>query len=194
MVSCSFIVGDIVNIKTYEITCSLTKNLDNLNETDLLEYLAIGLAGEVGEVLNILKKKKYYTQVNLDAYSLVDELGDCLYYMTNLLSELGLSLSKLVSHVDSRWGRADFMDEHQLYDSAIMNFSYEAGEIVRQVYWMRNAINESKLYRANALECLVRVFECIREIGVANDILLPEIMEVNAKKVKEILARRAVAE
>lgn len=85
-----------MNTKTYEMTCSLTKNLDNLEPQELKAYLAIGLAGEVGEVLNILKKKLYYTQKNLDHVHLKDELGDCLYYLTNLITDCGWTLEEVM--------------------------------------------------------------------------------------------------
>lgn len=85
-----------MNTKTYEITCSLTKNLDNLEPQDLKAYLAIGLAGEVGEVLNILKKKLFYTQQNLDHIHLKDEFGDCLYYLTNLITDCGWTLEEIM--------------------------------------------------------------------------------------------------
>jgi len=82
--------------KTYETHCALTKNLDNLEPNELKAYLAIGLAGEVGEVLNILKKKLYYTQYNLDYVNLKDELGDCLYYLTNLITDCGWTLDEIM--------------------------------------------------------------------------------------------------
>ena len=49
-----------MNLTDYEHTCALTKNLDDLEKEEVKSYLAIGLAGEVGEVLNLLKKKQYY--------------------------------------------------------------------------------------------------------------------------------------
>lgn len=85
-----------MNTKTYEITCSLTKNLDDLEPNELKAYLSIGLAGEVGEVLNILKKKLYYTQQSLDYIHLKDELGDCLYYLTNLITDCGWTLEEIM--------------------------------------------------------------------------------------------------
>ena len=80
----------------YEKTCALTKNIDNLKDDDLEAYLAIGLSGEVGEVQNLIKKKKYYPGYNLDETALKDELGDCLYYLTNLASFYGYSLKDIM--------------------------------------------------------------------------------------------------
>lgn len=85
-----------MNTKTYEATCALTKNLDKLKPEDIKPMLAIGLAGEVGEVCNILKKRLYYTQYNMDIMNLKDELGDCLYYLTNLITDCGWSLDEIM--------------------------------------------------------------------------------------------------
>lgn len=87
-----------MNTKTYETTCALTKNLDNLEEKDLKPMLAIGLAGEVGEVLNIIKKRLYYTEYSMDVSHLKDELGDCLYYLTNLITDCGWTLEDIMKN------------------------------------------------------------------------------------------------
>ena len=78
------------------MTCSLTKNLDDLDPQDLRAYLAIGLAGEVGELLNIVKKKMYYPGYHLDYQHLKDEMGDCLYYLTNLITDCGWTLEEIM--------------------------------------------------------------------------------------------------
>lgn len=57
-------------------------------------YLGLGLAGETGEVVDIIKKhlratdeeKKEYDHVN----KLHDELGDVLWYWVRLVDSLGL--------------------------------------------------------------------------------------------------------
>lgn len=87
-----------MNTKEYENICNSTKNLDNLDQDQLKAYLSIGLAGEVGEVLNILKKQLYYTQYDLNFIQLQDELGDCLYYLTNLVTECGWSLEDIMEN------------------------------------------------------------------------------------------------
>tara|TARA_R100001510_G_C7650100_1_gene207613 strand:- start:1426 stop:1737 length:312 start_codon:yes stop_codon:yes gene_type:complete len=79
----------------YEEVCKLTKNLDNLDPQELKAYLAIGLAGEVGELLNILKKKMYYSNYHVDYANLKDEMGDCLYYLTNLVTDCGWTLDEI---------------------------------------------------------------------------------------------------
>lgn len=92
----SLLGGKSMDITDYEHTCSLTKYLDGLEPGDVKAYLAIGLAGEVGEVLNLVKKKQYYTDYRLDYTALKDELGDVLYYLTNLITDCGWSLEEIM--------------------------------------------------------------------------------------------------
>tara|TARA_Y100001938_G_scaffold136135_1_gene198629 strand:+ start:1791 stop:2108 length:318 start_codon:yes stop_codon:yes gene_type:complete len=85
-----------MDLTDYEHTCALTKNLDDLEKEEVKSYLAIGLAGEVGEVLNLLKKKQYYKNYHLDEDHLKEEFGDCLYYLTNLITDNGSSLEEIM--------------------------------------------------------------------------------------------------
>ena len=76
--------------------CNLTKNLDNLTEKELKAYLALGLAGEAGEVVDLEKKDFSYTNYILDEQHLKEELGDCLYYLTNIITNRGWTLSEVM--------------------------------------------------------------------------------------------------
>lgn len=69
-----------------------------------LEYLVLGLNGEAGEVANVYKKYiRSRGRDGLDATDtfretherMVDEIGDCLWYVALLADELGLNLSAL---------------------------------------------------------------------------------------------------
>lgn len=55
-----------------------------------LMYLALGLAGEAGEVAN--KVKKLYRDGDRDREKLVSELGDVLWYLTRLCDEIGMTI------------------------------------------------------------------------------------------------------
>jgi NTP pyrophosphatase (non-canonical NTP hydrolase) len=64
-------------------------------------YPALGLANEAGEVLGKIKKvyrdkDGVYSQETLAAIS--DELGDVLWYLSQLATSLGLSLEMIGSH------------------------------------------------------------------------------------------------
>ena len=54
-------------------------------------YPAMGLAGEVGELLNKLKKTTR-DGVPYDTEALRAEIGDCLWYLAALACDLGISI------------------------------------------------------------------------------------------------------
>lgn len=81
----------------YEQTIALTANYDNLSDHHLKSYLTTGLSGEVGEVCNLIKKDLFYTNYSVDKQLLEEELGDCLYYLINLINVYGFSLDNVMS-------------------------------------------------------------------------------------------------
>lgn len=57
-------------------------------------YCAMGLAGEAGEVANKVKKIMRGDVTLYDQNdAIVDELGDCLWYIAQLADQLGINLS-----------------------------------------------------------------------------------------------------
>lgn len=63
-----------------------------------LEYPTLGLAGEAGEVANIVKKiQRDHSGVINDEIrtKLKDELGDVLWYISACADELGLTLAEI---------------------------------------------------------------------------------------------------
>src|ERR1041385_2364725 len=66
-----------------------------------LEYPALGLAGEAGEVANIVKKiQRDHGGVLNDEIrdKLKDELGDVLWYIFACADELGLTLTQIAEY------------------------------------------------------------------------------------------------
>ncbi len=77
-----------------------------------LEYPTLGLAGEAGEVANIVKKiSRDFAGVITDEIrgKLKDELGDVLWYISACADELGLTLDEIaafnVEKLSRRHGR-----------------------------------------------------------------------------------------
>lgn len=56
--------------------------------------ILLGLAGETGEVLDLIKKHKYHGH-DLDRDALAGELGDVLWYVAGIASHHGLSLGDI---------------------------------------------------------------------------------------------------
>lgn len=56
---------------------------------------ALGLAGEAGEVVDDIKKK-YFHGRNIDSNHTIEELGDVLWYVANIATQLNVSLDKIL--------------------------------------------------------------------------------------------------
>ena len=85
-----------MNFEEYQCEASQTalypKRLNNL------EYATLGLAGEAGEVANIVKKiqRDHEGVINDEIRGkLKDELGDVLWYISACADELGLTLAEI---------------------------------------------------------------------------------------------------
>lgn len=88
-----------MNFEEYQSQACLTalypRRLSNL------EYPTLGLAGEAGEVANIVKKiqRDHGGVINDDTkIKLKDELGDVLWYISACADELGLTLAEIAAY------------------------------------------------------------------------------------------------
>ncbi len=69
-------------------------------------YPTLGLCGEAGEVAE--KVKKQVRDGNFNRHEVAKELGDVLWYLTNLANDIGYSLSEVaVMNVDKLQSRKD---------------------------------------------------------------------------------------
>ena len=62
---------------------------------NLLFHFALGLAGECGEVCDDIKKREYHGR-NIPLEHTEEELGDVMWYVSNLCNALGLDLEKVL--------------------------------------------------------------------------------------------------
>ncbi|MEM3482785.1 MAG: nucleoside triphosphate pyrophosphohydrolase family protein, partial [Candidatus Micrarchaeaceae archaeon] len=60
-------------------------------------YAAIGLAGEVGELLNKIKKIAR-DNAPIDKDAIAGELGDVLWYVSQMATELGIEMDDVANH------------------------------------------------------------------------------------------------
>jgi NTP pyrophosphatase (non-canonical NTP hydrolase) len=88
---------DELSFDTYQTTAAETAVYQNAGEGDspAINYCAIGLGNEAGEVLG--KWKKFLRDddgvlADFRREQILDEVGDVLWYAANLCSELGASL------------------------------------------------------------------------------------------------------
>lgn len=54
-------------------------------------HAAVGIAGESGEILDAMKKTWIYEKP-LDLVNIIEECGDCLFYIAALLDQYGFTL------------------------------------------------------------------------------------------------------
>lgn len=88
-----------MNFEEYQAAASKTalypRRMSNL------EYPTLGLAGEAGEVANIVKKIQRDSQgviTDETRIKLKDELGDVLWYISACADELGLSIGEIAEY------------------------------------------------------------------------------------------------
>lgn len=97
---------DIMNFKEYQENTKKTaiypKNMDGS-----YYYPALGLAGEVGELLNKIKKIAR-DKKSPDIEDLKGELGDVLWYLSQLSNEFGIDLEEVAdSNIKKLTSRKD---------------------------------------------------------------------------------------
>ena len=63
--------------------------------SDKLENACLGLAGECGEVCDVMKKALFQGH-ELDRTHMIEELGDCAWYLAEAASGLGVSLEDIL--------------------------------------------------------------------------------------------------
>lgn len=88
---------DIENIdfKVYQRLALRTAS--SLSSSNLILNGVLGIAGEGGEVADIVKKNLFQGH-ELDKDKLVDELGDVMWYIAIMAEGLGVSLEEIARH------------------------------------------------------------------------------------------------
>jgi NTP pyrophosphatase (non-canonical NTP hydrolase) len=92
----------------FEIVMRMTsKNAHNL-------HMAVGIAGESGELLDAIKKVVIYNKP-LDRENVVEELGDLEFYMEGLRQGLGITreevLERNIAKLQKRYGSGSYSDQ-----------------------------------------------------------------------------------
>ena len=79
-----------LTMREYQAAAARTIN-GELTKREQLMNMAFGLAGETGEVVDVLKKHLFQGH-ELDVGKLVDELGDCMWYVSGMAGTVGFGL------------------------------------------------------------------------------------------------------
>lgn len=93
--------------------------LNKSNQEPLLNF-ALGLAGESGEVIDLIKKKVFQGR-DISLADFQEELGDVLWYVANIASEVGINLSDIVENnrqkLEERYHITSSSDGHTIATS-----------------------------------------------------------------------------
>jgi NTP pyrophosphatase (non-canonical NTP hydrolase) len=82
-----------MDFREYQANASTTATYP---KSEKINYCTLGLAGEAGEVANKIKKVLRGDKTIEEATpDLVSELGDCLWYLSELAKALGVSLEEV---------------------------------------------------------------------------------------------------
>ncbi len=79
-----------MNFNVYQIQASRTANE---HDFELVNY-GLGITGEAGEVADLIKKSQFHGH-NVDKEDIAKELGDVLWYLSNIARLAGLSLDEV---------------------------------------------------------------------------------------------------
>lgn len=79
-----------------------------------LLHMAVGVAGEAGELLDAIKKHVIYNK-SLDVTNVIEELGDMEFYMEGLRQELGilreLTVQQNIAKLSVRYSSMSYSDQ-----------------------------------------------------------------------------------
>lgn len=88
--------GKKMDIKEFQNKSIRTINHD-LTTEQLISNMCMGISGESGEVIDIIKKHLYQGH-ELDKEHLTEELGDVMFYITNLATLLGIDMQDVLQN------------------------------------------------------------------------------------------------
>jgi NTP pyrophosphatase (non-canonical NTP hydrolase) len=83
-----------MDIDDYQKLCLRTAGLQNSDEAK--KAWALGIGGEAGEILELIKKEFYHGKA-MQKSKLVNELGDLLWYIAAMSHEYDIPMSQLLN-------------------------------------------------------------------------------------------------
>ena len=79
-----------------------------------LLHMAVGVSGEAGELLDAIKKHTIYGKP-LDRENVKEEAGDILFYLNNILLNVGFTLEEVIEHniekLSKRYSQGSYSNE-----------------------------------------------------------------------------------
>lgn len=113
-----------MNFKDYQEQASKTALY---KKETALEYTILGLVNEAGEVADAYKQILKAGQNSQSALNLAKESGDCLWYLSQVVRELGLEIDVELSALTEKY--ADSVNDETSLQIAILSLVFESGEV-----------------------------------------------------------------
>jgi len=150
----------------------------NRSQRDRLSNAALGLAGESGEVIELVKKHLHHDH-DLDPAKLARELGDVLWYVAEMCTVLGLKLEEVGKEAAHY---ASALPPKGLNAAAIglSRYSGELSELVLSVLEFRTAIEPMQAFR-RSVSFLTYLMHLCTYAGTT----LEAVAEANVAKLRE---------
>lgn len=101
---------------------------------DAISHWTIGLTEEAGEVASLVKHK-YYNEDDTPVERIAEELGDVLWYMSAICTELGIDLETVaklnIAKLEARYRNNEYNAEdvhnrHENFEQFSKSFEYSA--------------------------------------------------------------------
>ncbi len=145
-----------MNLQEYKKLSQRTLNKD-FSEEELISNMYLGIIGECGEVVDILKKIRYHNHpITKHRTELKKEIGDIFWYLINLATLYGVSI--------------DEVDNLKLRELSLEKLSLD---IFNHSHRVINNTSKNTIYEFfNSLNNLIHQF----------DLSLDEILQLNIEK------------
>ena len=167
----------------YQKACMRTANM-NYDEYPMLLNGAIGLCGETGEALDILKKHIFQGH-ELDDEHLASELGDIFWYLAVTAEAAKIELDDIARNSFGKptmfnWSIADPSKECLLKGLTGVN-SYAS-----KILWYATSLYLGDIDGAVSLRTLlIEVYNNLKLAGIAIDYSVFDIYDLNIEKLKK---------
>lgn len=166
-----------MNMEVYRAAAMRTSPDDG---HDKIDNGALGLIGESGELVDVIKKYKYQSGADpiFPAQKVADELGDVLWYITELCDGLNWKLYDLCGAdfkgLDTQ--KLRFTNRRATPESAILSLHLRATEVYR-------AIHRSEW--GSVRKKLAQMMYCATHIARMSGYTLEKIAEANIRKLRK---------
>ncbi len=163
--------------------CALRTLYPDLTMKDRLGLCGLGLPGEIGEVVDHIKKYLYHRNGKpLDIHKLKDELGDVLWYSFVLLDTVGLTFEQVtnVTELEQRRTISSDLAYNERLGFCGQSLAGKLGRVVERlcsVLYQNVPLDTNKL-KDELSDVLWHYFVLLDTLGISFE----EVMEASAEK------------